>query len=64
MEFRYRGIAYTVTQAITPDLWRWQVKIGNPAMLRLGEAKSEMQAELQVKIIIDRSIERKLSNDK
>ena len=56
MELRYRGIAYTITEGTTPDVWRWQVKVGNPAMLRIGEATTEMQAETMVKSIIDRSI--------
>jgi hypothetical protein len=56
MELRYRGIAYTIKQGTTPDVWRWQVLVGNPAMLRIGEATTEMQAETNVKSIIDRSI--------
>jgi hypothetical protein len=56
MELRYRGITYTITQGSTPDVWRWQVMVGNPAMLRLGEASTEADAETKVKSIIDRSI--------
>jgi hypothetical protein len=57
MEFKYRGITFTITQGTTPDLWRWHVMVGNPKMLRIGEAQSEKQADEQAKAVIDRSIE-------
>jgi hypothetical protein len=52
----YRGIEYTVIQGSQPDVWKWSVMVGDPKMLRIGEASSEHRAEIQVRSIIDRAL--------
>jgi hypothetical protein len=54
----YRGVKYTITQGPKPDVWRWRTVVGQPEMLRTGEASSEMKAELYVKKFIDWSLAR------
>lgn len=53
----YRGVEYMITQGTQPDVWRWRVLVGTPALLRMGEAATQMHAELQVRQVIDRSLE-------
>ena len=45
----YRGVKYTITQGSRPDVWKWRVMVGKPEMLRMGEATTQMHAELQVR---------------
>jgi hypothetical protein len=54
---KHRGVEYSVVQGGQPDVWRWSVMVGQPAMLRLGEATTEQQAEMQVWRVIDRSLD-------
>lgn len=54
---KHRGVEYSVVQGDLPDIWRWSVMVGQPAMLRLGEATTEQQAEMQVWRVIDRSLD-------
>jgi hypothetical protein len=54
---KHRGVEYSVVQGGQPDIWRWTVTVGQPAMLRLGEAPSEQQAEAQVRKVIDRALD-------
>ncbi len=53
---KYRGVEYTITQGIQPNVWRWRVMVGKPEMLRMGEATDLIHAELQVRHVIDRSL--------
>jgi hypothetical protein len=52
----YRGIKFEVVQGSLPDVWKWSVLIGDPQMLRIGEAATEQQAVTQVKQVIDRGL--------
>jgi hypothetical protein len=52
----YRGHEFEVIQGSTPDVWRWSVLIGNPRMLRIGEATTEEKAVASVKQVIDRAL--------
>jgi hypothetical protein len=54
---QYRGVEYTITQGTQPDVWRWRVMVGKPEMLRMGEATTQMHAELQVRQVIDRALD-------
>jgi hypothetical protein len=56
VNMEYRGIEYTVIQGSQPDVWKWSVMVGDPKMLRIGEASSEHRAEIQVRSIIDRAL--------
>jgi hypothetical protein len=52
----YRGVAFSKVKSARGELWRWSVLVGEPAMLRMGEADSEQQAELNARSVIDRMI--------
>ena len=56
VNMQYRGVEYTITQRTQPDVWRWRVLVGTPPLLRMGEADSQMHAEVQVRHVIDRSL--------
>jgi hypothetical protein len=53
---KYRGVEYTMTQGSQPNVWKWRVMVGKPEMLRMGEATDQMNAELQVRHVIDRAL--------
>jgi hypothetical protein len=52
----HRGIKYSVVRGSQSDVWRWSVLVGQPEMLRLGEAGTEQQAEMRVQQVIDRAL--------
>jgi hypothetical protein len=52
----YQGIEYTIVQGSQPYVWKWSVMVGDPEVLRIGEASSEQRAEMQVRSIIDRAL--------
>jgi hypothetical protein len=54
---KYRSVDYSIVRGSTPDVWRWSVLVGQPEMLRLGEAATEQQADVQVRKIIDRALD-------
>jgi hypothetical protein len=54
---KYRGVSYSIVRGNTPNVWRWSVMVGRPEMLRIGDAATEDQAELEVREVIDRAIE-------
>jgi hypothetical protein len=54
----HRGVNYSLVEE-APGVWRWTVLIGHPAMLRMGEASSELQADVQVRSVIDLALARK-----
>jgi hypothetical protein len=49
------GIKYSVVRGSQSDVWRWSVLVGQPKMLRLGEAGTEQQAEM-LQQMIDRAL--------
>jgi hypothetical protein len=54
---KYRGVEYSIVQGSSPGVWRWSVVVGQPEMLRLGEAESDLQAETHVQAVIDRALD-------
>jgi hypothetical protein len=52
----YRGVKYSVVQGSSPNVWRWQVVVGKPEMLRIGDAATEHQARAEVHKVIDRAV--------
>jgi hypothetical protein len=54
---KYRGVEYSVVRGNSPGVWRWSLVVGQPEMLRLGEDKTEDQAEARVREVIDRSLD-------
>jgi hypothetical protein len=57
VKMKYRGVQYSVVQGSSPNVWRWSVMVGKPEMLRLGDAETEDQAEIQVRQVIDRALD-------
>jgi hypothetical protein len=53
----YRGVKYSVVQGSSPNVWRWRVMVGQPEMLRMGDAETENQAEIQVRDVIDHALD-------
>jgi hypothetical protein len=51
----HRDVAYAVVHDARLGLWRWSVLVGRPEMLRIGDAESEHQADVQVRAVIDRA---------
>jgi hypothetical protein len=54
---KYRGVNYSLVRGSSPNLWRWSVMVGQPEMLRLGEATTESQAAMHVHAVIDRALD-------
>lgn len=52
----YRGVEYSMVKGAIGGVWRWSVRVGQPEMLRMGEASTAEQAELNVRSVIDRAI--------
>jgi hypothetical protein len=52
----YRGIKFEVVQGSLPTVWKWAVKVGDPPMLRIGEASDQAQATARVRLVIDRAL--------
>jgi len=52
----YRGVEISMVKCAPEGSWRWSVRVGQPSMLRVGEAPNEQQAELKVRSVIDRAI--------
>ncbi len=52
----YRGVEFSMVRCAAGGRWRWSVLVGQPAMLRMGEAATEEQAELNARNVIDRAI--------
>jgi hypothetical protein len=45
----YRGVEFSIVRCAA-GRWRWSVLVGQPAMLRMGEASSNQQAELDAQM--------------
>jgi hypothetical protein len=41
----YRGVEFSGSR---PDVWKWHMLVGEPEMLRMGEASSEHRAVAEV----------------
>jgi hypothetical protein len=52
----YRGVQFSTVRCAAGGRWRWSVLVGQPAMLRMGEAATEQQADLNAQNVIDRAI--------
>jgi hypothetical protein len=52
----YRGVEFSSVRCAAGGRWRWSVLVGQPAMLRMGEAATELQADLNARNVIDRAI--------
>jgi hypothetical protein len=54
---KYRGVNYSIVRAAGLGVWRWSVLVGQPEMLRLGDAETEHRAEIEVRQVIDRALD-------
>jgi hypothetical protein len=52
----HRGVKYSIVQGVRSGVWTWNVLVGDPPMLRMGEAETEHQAEVHVRGVIDRAL--------
>ena len=52
----YRGVEYTVVQGIERGVWKWSVSLGNPKMIKVGQAKNKQDAVAEVERAIDRRL--------
>jgi hypothetical protein len=52
----YRGVEYTVVQGIERGVWKWSVSLGDPKMIKVGQAKNKQDAVAEVERAIDRRL--------
>ena len=53
---KYRGVSYSIVRGKTLNVWHWSVTVGQPELLRIGDAATEHQAEAEVQQVIDRAL--------
>jgi hypothetical protein len=52
----HRGVKYSIVQGVRSGMWTWSVLVGDPPILRMGDAETEHQAEVHVRAVIDRAL--------
>jgi hypothetical protein len=53
---KHRGISYSVVRTGAGS-WEWSVRLGRrPAVLKMGEASSELNAAVQARQLIDEAL--------
>ena len=55
----YRGIEYKIIQGIERGVWKWSVSLGDPKMIKVGQAKNKQDAVAEVERAIDSALARK-----
>lgn len=55
----YRGVEYTVVQGIERGIWKWTVLLGEPKIIKVGQAKSRRDAVVAVECVIDKVLAQK-----
>lgn len=55
----YRGIEYKIIQGIERGVWKWSVSLGDPKIIKVGQAKNKQDAVAEVERAIDRALARK-----
>ena len=55
----YRGIEYKIIQGIERGVWKWSVSLGDPKMIKVGQAKNKQDAVAEVERAIDKVLARK-----
>lgn len=55
----YRGIEYKLIQGIERGVWKWSVSLGDPKIIKVGQAKNKQDAVAEVERAIDRALARK-----
>ena len=54
LTMEYRGVEYTVVQGIERGVWKWSVSLGDPKMIKVGQAKNKQDAVVAVEHAIDK----------
>ena len=54
----HRGIEYTVAATSTPDIWKWQFRIGDELKTGKTETRINLLAIRRVQLRIDRELKR------
>jgi hypothetical protein len=57
MEDEHRGVRYSVVRG-KGGVWEWRVSMGDPEVLRTGEATTAYHADLKVRQVIDTALRR------
>jgi hypothetical protein len=55
----YRGIEYKIIQGIERGVWKWSVSLGEPKIIKVGQAKTKRDAVVAVEHAIDKVLARK-----
>jgi len=55
----YRGVQYTVVQGIERGVWKWLVSLGEPKIIRVGQARTKRDAVVAVEYAIDKVLAQK-----
>jgi hypothetical protein len=55
----YRGVEYTVVQGIESGIWKWTAWLGEPKIIKVGQAKTKRDAVVAVEYAIDKVLTRK-----
>ena len=54
----HKGVEYTLTRSETPDVWKWQFRIGDLVRSGKTEARLLLLAMRRVQLKIDRELKR------
>jgi hypothetical protein len=54
----HKGIEYTVAATSTPDIWKWQFRIGDELKTGKTETRINLLAIRRVQLRIDRELKR------
>ena len=52
----YRGIEYKIIQGIKRGIWKWSLSLGEPKIIKVGQAKTKQDAVAEVERAIDRRL--------
>jgi hypothetical protein len=55
----YRGIEYKIIQGIERSIWKWSLSLGEPKIIKVGQAKTKQDAVAEVERAIDKVLARK-----
>jgi hypothetical protein len=57
----YRGVQYTVVQGIERGVrfWKWSVSLGEPKIIKVGQARTKRDAIVAVEYAIDKVLAQK-----
>lgn len=59
----HRGVEYTVVATETPDIWKWQFRIGEIVKSGITETRINLLALRRVQLRIDRELKKAASGE-